>query len=62
VPGVLRDINNIVSDLHANIERQVLSTDPDIGYMVMDLGANVSEEVRRAVSALPANIRTRILY
>lgn len=62
VPGVLRDINQIVSDLHANIERQYLSTDPNIGYLVMDLGANVSEEVRRAVGALDANIRTRILY
>lgn len=62
VPGVLRDINQIVSDLHANIERQYLSTDANIGYLVMDLGANVSEEVRKAVSALDANIRTRILY
>lgn len=62
VPGVLRDINQIVSDLHANIERQYLSTDPNIGYLVMDLGANVSEEVRKAVSGLDANIRTRILY
>lgn len=62
VPGVLRDINRIVSDLHANIERQYLSTDAEIGYLVMDLGANVSEEVRKAVSALDANIRTRILF
>ena len=62
VPGVLRDINRIVSDLHANIERQYLSTDANIGYLVMDLGADVSEDVRKAVSALPANIRTRILY
>lgn len=62
VPGVLSKINRIVSDLHANIERQYLSTDPDIGYLVMDLGANVSEEVRKAIKALPENIRTRILY
>lgn len=62
VPGVLRDINKIVSDLEANIERQFLSTDANIGYLVMDLGADVSEEVRKGVSALPANIRTRILY
>jgi len=62
VPGVLRDINRIVSDLNANIERQYLSTDANIGYLVMDLGANVSEDVRKAVSALDASIRTRILY
>ncbi|WP_373049318.1 phosphoglycerate dehydrogenase [Vulgatibacter sp.] len=62
VPGVLRDINKIVSDLNANIERQYLSTDANIGYLVMDLGADVSEDVRKAVSSLDANIRTRILY
>ena len=62
VPGVLRDINRIVSDLHANIERQYLSTDANIGYLVMDLGADVSQDVRKAVSALDANIRTRILF
>ncbi len=62
VPGVLRDINRIVSDLNANIERQYLSTDANIGYLVMDLGADVSEDVRKAVSALDASIRTRILY
>lgn len=62
VPGVLRDINRIVSDLNANIEAQVLSTDASIGYLVMDIGTDVSTEVHEAVSALPTNIRTRILY
>src|SRR5206468_8093255 len=34
VPGVLRDINRIVSDLHANIHAQILSTDANIGYLI----------------------------
>ena len=62
VPGVLRDVNRIVSDLEANIHAQVLSTDPGIGYLIMDLDQDVSREVRRAIAALPTNIRTRILY
>jgi D-3-phosphoglycerate dehydrogenase len=62
VPGVLRDINRIVSDLNANIESQHLATDANIGYLVMDLGKNVSDEVHQAVSKLETNIRTRILY
>ncbi len=62
VPGVLRDINRIVSDLNANIERQVLSTDANIGYLVMDLGKDVSVEVKNAVSKLETNIRTRVLF
>jgi D-3-phosphoglycerate dehydrogenase len=62
VPGVLRDINHIVSDKGANIAAQVLATDPDIGYLVMDLDQDVSLEVKNAVAALETNIKTRILY
>ena len=62
VPGVLRDINKIVSDLNANILAQLLSTDPDIGYLIMDLDQDVSQDVRAAIQALSTSIRTRILY
>jgi len=61
-PGVLRDINKIVSDLDANIRAQLLSTDPDIGYLIMDLDQDVSQDVRKGVADLPASIRTRILF
>lgn len=62
VPGVLRDINKIVSDLNANIRGQVLSTDPEIGYLIMDLDQNVSGQVKDAIEALATSIRTRILF
>lgn len=62
VPGVLRDINKIVSDHNANIRAQVLSTDADIGYLVMDLDDDVSHDVRKDMAALSTNIRTRILF
>lgn len=62
VPGVLRDINRIVSDRHANIRSQVLATDPNIGYLIMDLEQDVSDEVRAAIAALETSIKTRILY
>jgi D-3-phosphoglycerate dehydrogenase len=62
VPGVLSRINTIISDLHANVESQILATDANVGYLVMDLDRDVSEEVRRQVSALDTDIRTRILY
>ena len=52
VPGVLRDINRIVSDLNANIQRQMLATDPNIGYLIMDLDQDVSNDVRKAIAAL----------
>lgn len=62
VPGVLRDINKIVSDRSANIRAQVLATDPDIGYLVMDLDQDVSSEVKKAIAALDTSIKTRILF
>jgi D-3-phosphoglycerate dehydrogenase len=62
VPGVLRDINRIVSDCNANILSQLLSTDANIGYVMMDVEQDVSNDVYRAIAALPTSIRTRILY
>jgi D-3-phosphoglycerate dehydrogenase len=62
VPGVLRDINRIVSDMNANIRAQLLSTDPDIGYLIMDMDQDVSQDVKKAVANLPTSIKTRILF
>jgi D-3-phosphoglycerate dehydrogenase / 2-oxoglutarate reductase len=62
VPGVLSSINTIISELNANVESQVLDTNSDVGYLVMDIDRDVSEEVRARVSGLETNIRTRILF
>lgn len=62
VPGVLTNINRIVSDHSANIQAQVLSTDANIGYLIMDINVEVSEDVRKGIAALPTSIKTRILY
>jgi D-3-phosphoglycerate dehydrogenase len=62
VPGVLRDVNHIVSERNANIHSQMLSTDSEIGYLIMDLDQEVSGEVRDDIAALSTNLRTRILY
>lgn len=62
VPGVLSAINSIVSGVKANVAGQVLATDPNIGYLVMDLDQTVSDEVSARVRELDTSIRTRILY
>ena len=49
VPGVLSSINTIISELNANVESQVLDTNSDVGYLVMDIDRDVSEEVRARV-------------
>ena len=61
VPGVLRDINRIVSDHSANIRAQVLSTDAEVGYLIMDVDDTVSSDIPKEIAALRTNIRTRVL-
>lgn len=62
VPGVLRDITKAVGDAQANIHAQTLATDANIGYLIMDLDTDVSEQAKKAIASLPSSIRTRILY
>src|SRR3569623_348885 len=62
VPGVLRDINKIISDHNANIRSQILSTDAVGGYLIMDLDQDVSQDVKQAVAELSTSIKTRILF
>ena len=61
VPGVLRDINRIVSERNANIQGQLLATDNEIGYLLMDLEENVVHEVSADIAALKTSLKTRIL-
>ena len=62
VPGVLAAVNKIVSELGANIEAQQLATNREIGYLVMDINTEVSDEASARIAELPMNVRTRILY
>jgi D-3-phosphoglycerate dehydrogenase / 2-oxoglutarate reductase len=59
VPGVLRDLNRIVSDHDANIHAQVLSTNAAIGYLIMDLDSNVGDKVVEDMRRLPTSISAR---
>ncbi|NLF24434.1 MAG: phosphoglycerate dehydrogenase [Deltaproteobacteria bacterium] len=61
VPGVLSSVNKILSDLGANINAQYLNTYKDVGYLIMDVGNGLSENVGEEISKLPTNIKTRIL-
>lgn len=62
VPGVLRDINSIVSDIGANIQSQYLATNAEIGYLIMDVDRELSDQVKKRIGQLETNIRTRILF
>ena len=59
VPGVLRDVNRIVSELNANIHAQLLSTNADIGYLIMDLDQPVAQAVCDGMKRLTTTLSVR---
>ena len=62
VPGILTAINSALSEADVNVAGQYLQTQGEIGYVVIDIDADYSQDVRAALSAIDGTIRTRILY
>lgn len=62
VPGVLTEINRMISELGANIEAQTLATDAGIGYLVLETDRSLSIEVKKSIENLKESIKTRILF
>lgn len=61
VPGVLGAINSLVSKSGANIRAQYLSTDPSIGYLVMDLEVKDGFDLGDQIQNLSTSLKTRVL-
>jgi len=59
VPGVLKNINNILGEF--NVLAQQLRTSTEIGYLIVDVDHETSEDVKTAIEALPSSIKTRVL-
>lgn len=61
-PGVVTEVNKIISSIGANINAQTLSTFKDVGYLIVDVDCAMSDQVKHEIGALPSTIKTRILY
>jgi D-3-phosphoglycerate dehydrogenase len=64
-PGVLSEVNSVLSGKHINITGQYLQTNSKIGYVVIDIEAperTVSQQLRKRLDQVTGTIRTRILY
>lgn len=61
VPGVLSEVNKIVSSLGTNILAQHLDTDQTIGYLVMDVEEGHGDELADQISKLETSIKTRLI-
>lgn len=62
-PGVLRKINEVFSGRDLNIAAQYLQTDPELGYVVVDVDGDVDEqEIAGDLRSIEGTLKTRFLY
>lgn len=62
VSGVLSEINSKISKLDVNILGQYLSTNFDVGYVVLDISKNDSLDTLKELKRIDHTIKVRILY
>jgi D-3-phosphoglycerate dehydrogenase len=63
VPGILSEINSIMSGMNVNILGQYLKTNEEIGYVVLDVDKRSdSGEVLKKLREVKHTIKARILY
>jgi len=65
-PGVLGELNGYISQASANIQAQYLSTDSQIGYLVVDLemqkAQKSSAELVQMIQSSKKSIKTRLVF
>ena len=61
VPGVLSDINGVLSNMKANILGQYLQTNGNIGYVALDIDKKVSVPLMKELKKVKNTIITRNL-
>lgn len=62
VPGVLSEVNKVLSDNGINISGQFLQTNEKVGYVVVDVEKEYSQEALDALRTVKHTIRTRVLF
>ncbi|HLR58313.1 MAG TPA: phosphoglycerate dehydrogenase [Beutenbergiaceae bacterium] len=61
VPGVLASVNNVLSEVGANVEAQMLATSGVLGYVTTDIASPLRADALAALESLEATIRVRSL-
>ncbi len=61
-PGILTQINTIFAEAGINIAGQYLQTSAEMGYVVIDVEADRSEEALVQLKKIDGTIRARILH
>lgn len=61
-PGILNKINQVFVNANVNIAAQFLQTDPSIGYVVVDVESENTDELLTQLKEIDGTIRARLLY
>jgi len=61
-PGVLTKINEAFAKHNVNIAAQYLQTDDKLGYVVIDIDADNSEQALKELKQIDGTVRARILH
>jgi D-3-phosphoglycerate dehydrogenase len=63
VPGVMRRLNEVFSSRGINISAQYLQTDPEVGYVVIDVDGDVDVgDIITDLQGIEGTIKARFLY
>lgn len=61
-PGILNKLNQLFTDQGVNIAAQYLQTHPEIGYVVIDVETERSENLLQQLRAIDGTIKARVLF
>jgi len=62
IPGVLGEINSRLSGHGINIVGQYLNTNPEIGYVILDVETGISKEAFELLKDIPGTVKARMVY
>lgn len=62
VPGVLSEINSVLSDHGVNILGQYLKTNEEVGYVVLDVDKPLNKDASLSLKNVKETIRVRTVY
>lgn len=61
-PGILNKINQIFTDEGVNIAAQYLQTNPQIGYVVIDIETTNTDNLLQQLRSIEGTIKARVLF
>ena len=59
---MLGEINSRLSSHGINIVGQYLNTNPEIGYVILDVDSKISKKAFELLKDVPGTLKTRLVY